>query len=129
MYTDLHWILKCKEYKDCIQYSYFQKDLNNKRKKKQKKDDTEESQRCSLSRTSSLLKEYILNNDFKYFFTLTIKYDFRNNVKYTTDLINKYIKNYSKQCKTRGIQFSYVYVYEKQKKGGIHLHGFFNRVL
>lgn len=123
--TKTRKILKLKHYKDSIQYTYSDIEYNRKILKgssKKNHSTKDEINRCSLSRTVSNIKELCLCNEFEYFVTITIKSPKRNNVLFATKLLNISIKRYAKSRE----HFKYLYVFERQQKGGIHLHGFFS---
>lgn len=117
-------LLKIKTYNDCIQYTYSNVCFTNRSSRKIKKNHSSKSEifRCSISRSISHIKELCLCNNFDWFFTLTLKTKKRNNILYSTTYIRDSIKKYAKTHK----DFKYLYVFEKQKKGGIHIHGFFS---
>lgn len=127
--TKDRYLLKLKHYNNSIQYTYSKVQFNphfrdnKKNSSNNKKHDSLESQRCSLSRSISKIKELCLCNNFEYFFTITLKTPRRNDVLYSTSLINSQIREYAKTRK----HFKYIYVFEKQEKGGIHVHGFVSR--
>lgn len=116
------YLLKLKHYSFAIQYTYSKITCNRKfyPSLKQKKSNIEEINRCSYSRSISLIKEYCFSNDFDYFFTFTLKSKKRNNTLFAFNLINSKFDYYKKKYN----DFSYIYVFEKQKKGGLHVHGF-----
>ena len=93
-------------------------------KKKRLIKDSKEIKRCSCSRSCSLIKEYVLCNDFDYFFTLTIKDDIKYNYAACCEYIKNSFKEYARRCKRQDIEFKYIYVFEKTKKGALHVHGF-----
>lgn len=124
MVTNDKHILKIKDYLDSYQYTYYpviDRDFSS-----HNKSTSSEKRRCSLSRSCSLIKDYVLSNNFDYFFTLTIKDVKRADIDFASKLINDSIKKYSKRLKNKGIEFKYIYVFERQKKGGLHLHGYFS---
>lgn len=123
--SDYRKVLKIKRYADSIQYTYT--DLQKNRKfssfrKNTNKSTKDEVERCSISRSISIIKELCFCNNFDYFVTLTLKNKKRCNVYWATSYLNRKIKEYGK---SRG-NFKYLYVFEKQEKGGIHIHGFFS---
>lgn len=117
-------ILKIKSYLHCRQYSLSYK-FNNK-KEKSKKNNKEESLRCSASRACSLLKDYILSNEFEYFVTYTIASDLKFDIDNACLMFNKTFQNYSLNAKRKGYNFKYCYVFELTKNKGVHVHGFFS---
>lgn len=120
---DIRHILKIVDFGDSEQYSYYSvkpKKTNNSSLLTSINKD--ESNRCSISRSISNIKSLCLLNDFDFFFTLTLKTNRRNDIFYSTKLINDSIKYYCKHI----AKLKYVYVFEKQKKGGIHIHGYFS---
>lgn len=123
--NDIRKILKIKQYNDSIQYTYMDLNKNPKYrlpKEKKNKSTKDEVNRCSISRSISTIKELCLCNNFDYFVTITLKNKKRCNVSWATLYLNRKVKEYAKSR----INFKYLYVFEKQEKGGIHIHGFFS---
>jgi len=118
MYT-----LKYKFYDDCIQLTYYKKRSSS--RSVSSSSSSSSSEKSKLSRACSRIKDIILTNDFDYFVTLTSKTALHDPKEISINKFNTYVSNYRKLCKFYGIDFKYVYVFEKTKKGGIHLHGFF----
>lgn len=87
-------------------------------KKEIKKSDEEEVSRISKSRIKSKIKELALCNDFKYFYTQTLK-DNRYNLDNFVEEIKKRFKAYKRKNK----DFIYLIIFEKHKDGAYHLHG------
>lgn len=112
---DTRKILKLKHYNNSIQYTYmdinYNSSFSNHSQRKHHSTKAEIS-RCSISRSISNIKELCFCNTFDFFFTLTLKTKKRNNVLYSTKLINYHIKQYAKIRK----DFKYLYVFEKQSK-------------
>lgn len=74
----------------------------------------------SLKRAKDRIFDYVLCNEFDYFFTGTIdpkQYDSKN-PKALFDYIQNWLKNLVKRNNLK-----YVFVAERHKKGGIHFHG------
>lgn len=78
----------------------------------------------SLSRAKSKLFEYVTNNDFKYFVTLTINSNYdRFDLDSFRRRINQIIRN------MRRVGFTdlfYILIPELHKNGAVHFHGFFS---
>lgn len=124
LYTKDLYKVKLKHYTNSIQFTLMPRFSRSLRKKHSSKN---QIQSCSISRSISLIKEICLCNEFDYFFTLTLKdYSFRTDNLLSCDFLLKHIKHYAKLARGRGIEFKYILVFEKQKKGGIHLHGYFS---
>lgn len=81
-----------------------------------------ETFRCSLSRTKSRILEYILCNDFEYFFTQTVSPS-SSISRYDCDVIIKKVVEKFNYMKKNSNKFLYMFVAEKHKDGAIHLHG------
>lgn len=81
-----------------------------------------ETVRCSLSRTKSRILEYILCNDFKYFFTQTISPS-SSLSRFDCDCIIKKVAEKFNYMKKNSNNLLYLFVAEKHKDGAIHLHG------
>lgn len=86
--------------------------------KKMKKTDQEEILRVSNSRIKSKIKELALCNDFKYFYTQTLKEN-----RYDLDEFVQQIKKRFKAYKRKNKDFIYLIIFEKHKDGAYHLHG------
>lgn len=84
-----------------------------------------ETERCSLSRTKSRILEYILCNDFKYFFTQTISPS-SSLSRFDCDAIVKKVAEKLNYMKKNSNKLLYMFVAEKHKDGAIHLHGVLN---
>lgn len=124
VYNNNLYILKIKKFKCASQLTLYPRIL---RKDKKNHSSKEKIQSCSTSRSISLIKEYCLCNDFDYFFTLTLKdFSFRTSALESCSFMLKHIKHYAKLARGRGLEFKYILVFERQKKGGIHLHGYFS---
>lgn len=131
LYTKDRYKLKLKHFTDSIQYTLFKSSScsshRNNLSSSGNSSSSDEVKRCSYSRSCSLIKELSLCNDFDFFFTLTLKdFSFRNDIKESISFINKHIKHYGRLARSRGLTFKFIYVFERQKKGGIHLHGYFS---
>lgn len=131
LYTKDLYTLKIKHYSNANQYTLYRtKSNSNNSNNSRIFSNSSNSISSSRSRSCSLIKELALSNNFDYFFTLTLKgFSFRNDVIKSADFINSSIKHYARLAKQRGATFRYMYVFEKQKKGGIHIHGYFSRFL
>lgn len=76
----------------------------------------------SISRAKSKVLDYVTNNDFKYFVTLTLNnnldsYDLASISRFFSQRIRDIRKKYK-------IDLKYIFIPEKHKKGNYHLHGF-----
>lgn len=80
--------------------------------------DDEEIERISKSRTKQKIKELALCNDFKYFYTQTLKDN-----RYDLENFKKVIQEKFKAYKRKNKDFIYIIIYEKHKDGAFHLHG------
>lgn len=120
METDNLYILKTKDFGKVIEQSYYKYKTITKEKESSK----EEKERSKRSRACSRIKEIVYCNNFDYFFTLTIKSDFRVDIEYSIRYLIDKINYYSKRGKTKGVEVKYIYVFELTKNKGVHLHGF-----
>lgn len=77
---------------------------------------------CNLIRAKSMVRDYVLCNDFKLFCTITINQAFynRQDLDNLRRLINDRIRYYRKKYK---LPLKYILVPEQHKKGGWHFHG------
>lgn len=82
---------------------------------------SEESLRCSLSRTKRNIRELCLCNDFEYFCTLTINSS--NCDRYSLDIVQDKLKKILHKIKRKNKDFSYILITEKHKDGAFHFHG------
>lgn len=84
--------------------------------------DNTEVRTDSMKRAKDSIFDYVLNNDFEYFFTGTINPDEMDSkdpkelLKPVTDWLKNMVKRYG---------MSYIMIAERHKKGGIHFHGLF----
>lgn len=118
-------ILKTKCMGDVIQISYFNLPDNKIYHESSEHSNKQLSQLSARSRAVSNIKEIVQCNDFDYFVTITIKYDFRTDLEKSKEFIQKKIKYYQKLAKRKGYDFKFVYVFELTENKGLHLHGFF----
>ena len=83
--------------------------------------ESDESLRCSLSRTKRRIRELALSNDFEYFITVTVNSELadRYNLDICQDLLKKTIKAYKRKYN----DLSYIFITEKHKDGAFHFHG------
>lgn len=72
----------------------------------------------NLWRIKTKIKDYILSNDFNYFWTLTFKAD-----RYDYDLAFKKMSNWLRRMKRKYGKFDYIMIPELHKDGAIHFHG------
>lgn len=83
----------------------------------------------SIARSRSIIKEYALCNDWRYFVTLTIdkcKYDRYNLKLYVKDL-SRFILNYNRYCNDLE-KIKYILIPEQHKDGAWHMHGLINGI-
>lgn len=80
--------------------------------------DDDEIERISKSRTKQKIKELALCNDFKYFYTQTLKDN-----RYDLESFKKAIQEKFKAYKRKNEDFIYLVIYERHKDGAFHLHG------
>lgn len=87
--------------------------------------DNSEVRGDSLKRAKDSIFDYVLNNDFEYFFTGTINPDELDskNPKELLKPVQQWLKD---MVKRYGL--SYIMIAERHKKGGIHFHGLFRSV-
>lgn len=77
----------------------------------------------SISRARSRVFEYVMNNDFYYYVTLTLN---RNNNRFDLDTARKKISNIIRYLRKKGLtNLEYILIPELHKDGAIHFHGFF----
>lgn len=124
------YILKYKLYDDSVQLSYFKNTTSSsvsKSKSFSVSDSVSDSEKSKLSRSCSRLKDIILCNNFDFFVTLTNKDCLFDNTFTSIEKFNSFIARYKKLAYyyNKDLKFEYVYVFEKTKKDGVHLHGFF----
>ena len=72
----------------------------------------------NLFRIKTKIKDYVLSNDFNYFWTLTFKAD-----RYDYDLAFKKMGNWLRRMKRKYGKFDYIMIPELHKDGAIHFHG------
>lgn len=122
--SEIRKVLKLKHFNDCIQMSYYTKYDKTTKASSNLCSNSLESERCSISRSISTIKELCLCNEFDYFFTLTFKSKKRYNICWACKKIIKSFKYYSDKAKTLNFVFKYLFVFELTKNGGVHVHGF-----
>lgn len=83
---------------------------------------SEESIRCSLSRTKRNIRELSLCNDFEYFVTLTI--DSQKSDRYTLDIVQNNLKKILHKIKRKNKDFAFLLITEKHQDNAFHFHGF-----
>lgn len=91
-------------------------------KHRKKKTGLSEPRHDSMKRAKDQIFDYILCNDFEYFFTGTINPDTLDSTD--TKALLKPVQTWLKEMVRRN-GLSYVMVAERHKKGGIHFHGLF----
>ena len=72
----------------------------------------------NLWRIKTKIKDYVLSNDFDYFWTLTFKVD-----RHDYDLAFKKMSNWLRRMKRKYGKFDYIMIPELHKDGAIHFHG------
>ena len=72
----------------------------------------------NLWRIKTKIKDYILSNDFNYFWTLTFKAD-----RYDYDLAFKKMGKWLEKMRKKYGKFDYIMIPELHKDGAIHFHG------
>ena len=72
----------------------------------------------NLWRIKTKIKDYVLSNDFDYFWTLTFKAD-----RHDYDLAFKKMSNWLRRMKRKYGKFDYIMIPELHKDGAIHFHG------
>ena len=72
----------------------------------------------NLWRIKTKIKDYILSNDFNYFWTLTFKDD-----RYDYDLAFKKMGKWLEKMRKKYGKFDYIMIPELHKDGAIHFHG------
>lgn len=77
----------------------------------------------SLCRSRATVRDYVLNDNFKYFFTLTISPDSVINRMDSSEVFRKMRERF-KNLKKFDKSFKYLFILEEHEKGGFHLHGF-----
>lgn len=93
-------------------------------KNRRKFKDYEEKLDCSISRSQNKVLDYVFNNYFKYFVTLTFNDNLDSyNLAQISNFISQRIRDIRKKYK---IDLKYILVPEKHEKGNYHLHGFFS---
>lgn len=93
--------------------------------KKEPRPRSDEVRHDSLKRAKDSIFDYILNNEFEYFFTGTLdpeKMDAKN-PKEVFKPVLKWLKNMVQRYK-----MSYILIAERHKSGAIHFHGLFRSV-
>lgn len=82
---------------------------------------SEESQRCSISRTKRNIRELALCNDFSYFCTLTVSSE--NCDRYSLQQCQNELKKILHKIKRNNKNFGFLIITEKHKDGAFHFHG------
>lgn len=86
-----------------------------------KKTSSKEKQRISSSRIRAKIRDYVLMNDFKYFYTQTINNNYN---RFNLDEFKENILKKFKAYKRINKNFIYLIIFEKHKDGAYHLHRF-----
>ena len=80
-----------------------------------------ESSRCSLSRTKRNIRELALCNNFTHFATLTIN---SHNNRYSLNKVQTKLKYLiHEHIRRKNKEFAYIFITEKHKDGAFHFHG------
>lgn len=80
-----------------------------------------ESERCSLSRTKRNIRELALCNNFTHFATLTIN---SHNNRYSLNKVQTKLKYLIQEhIRRKNKEFAYIFITEKHKDGAFHFHG------
>lgn len=75
----------------------------------------------SIIRSKNKIFDYAINNNFKYFITLTCKDSYNS---YDLEKLNRDVSQIIRSCRKKySTSFSYILIPEKHKKGDYHLHG------
>lgn len=82
---------------------------------------SEESQRCSISRTKRNIRELSLCNNFEYFCTFTVNSN--NCDRYSLTQTQNNLKKILHKVKRNNKDFGYLIITEKHKDGAYHFHG------
>ena len=82
---------------------------------------SEESLRCSLSRTKRNIREIALCNEFTHFATLTV--DSLKADRFSLEECQKKLKKTLEKIKRKNKDFKYIFITEKHKNGAFHFHG------
>ena len=77
----------------------------------------------NLFRIKTKIKDYVLSNDFDYFWTLTFKAD-----RYDYDLAFKKMGKWLEKMRKKYGKFDYIMIPELHKDGAIHFHGVTGRL-
>lgn len=88
-----------------------------------KKDNVQDFLQKSIDRTHSIIRDYILCNDFKWFITLTISPDVCDRLDDKS--VQKALKYYFDNIR-RHNSIEYILVPERHKNGALHFHGLIN---
>lgn len=83
--------------------------------------DVEEKEQLRAKRK---IREYILSNDFKYFFTSTVNSELCD--RFNLEACQKRIRRSLVTIKTRDNSFKYIFITECHKDGAFHFHGVCN---
>lgn len=82
---------------------------------------SEESKRCSLSRTKRNIRELALCNSFEYFCTFTVNSKMCD--RYSLSEVQDKLKKVLHKIKRKDKEFAYLIITEKHKDGAFHFHG------
>jgi len=85
-----------------------------------KSDSNQDFLQKSIDRTHSRVRDYILCNDFQWFFTLTINPDICD--RHDDSSVRKVLKSYFDNIR-RHNSLEYILVPERHKTGALHFHG------
>ena len=82
---------------------------------------SEESKRCSISRTKRNIRELALCNSFEYFCTFTVNSLMCD--RYSLNDVQDKLKKVLHKIKRNNKEFAYLIITEKHKDGAFHFHG------
>lgn len=82
---------------------------------------SEESKRCSLSRSKRNIREIAFCNGFTHFATLTV--DSLKADRYNLEICQKKLKKTLEKIKRKNKDFRYIFITEKHKDNAFHFHG------
>lgn len=82
---------------------------------------SEESKRCSLSRTKRNIRELAFCNSFEYFCTFTVNSQMCD--RYSLNDVQEKLKKVLHKIKRNNKEFAYLIITEKHKDGAFHFHG------
>lgn len=87
---------------------------------------SEESQRCSISRTKRNIRELALCNGFEYFCTFTVSSSSCD--RYSLTQTQENLKKILHKIKRKNNKLAYLIITEKHKDGAYHFHGLIKNI-